>query len=94
MSPLLVPFLESHHVGRLPPFASVSLRPRGRSRELRANPARLSGLSRLFSSSGFRVSLVFRSANQMNETSGTWGMVCLVYLVYPVGRTGNSSRRT
>jgi len=39
--------------------------------ELSANPARLSGLSRLFSSSGFRVSLVFRSANQMNETNQT-----------------------
>jgi len=37
--------------------------------ELSANPARLSGLSGLFSSSGFRVSLVFRSANQMNETN-------------------------
>ena len=49
--------------------------------ELSANPARLSGLSGLFSSSGFLVSVVLRSANQMNETSGTWGMVCLVYLV-------------
>jgi len=39
--------------------------------ELSANPARLSGLSGLFISSGFRVSLVFRSANQMNETNQT-----------------------
>ena len=71
--------------------------------ELSANPAGLSGsfglsrLSGLFSSSGFLVSLVFRSANQMNETSGTWGMVCLVYLVYLVclvGRIGGPTRRT
>ena len=42
--------------------------------ELSANPARLSGLSGfsgLFSSSGFLVSLVFRSANQMNVTNQT-----------------------
>ena len=37
--------------------------------ELSANPAQLSGLSGLFSSSGFLVSLVFRLANQMNETN-------------------------
>jgi hypothetical protein len=36
--------------------------------ELSANPAGFSGLFRL---SGFLVSLVFRSANQMNETNQT-----------------------
>jgi hypothetical protein len=42
--------------------------------ELSANPARLSGLSGfsgLFSSSGFLVSVVFRSANPLNETNRT-----------------------
>ena len=42
--------------------------------ELSASPAGLSGLSGfsgLFSSSGFLVSLVLRSANQMNVTNQT-----------------------
>ena len=39
--------------------------------ELSANPARLSDFSGLFSLSGFLVSLVFRSANPLNETSRT-----------------------
>ena len=37
--------------------------------ELSANPAGLSGFSGLFSLSGFLVSLVFRSANLLNETN-------------------------
>ena len=37
--------------------------------ELSANPARLSDFSGLFSLSGFLVSLVFRSANPLNETN-------------------------
>ncbi len=39
--------------------------------ELSANPARLSGFSGLFSSSGFLISVVFRSANPLNETNRT-----------------------
>ena len=37
--------------------------------ELSANLSRLSGFSGLFSLSGYLVSLVFRSANQMNVTN-------------------------
>ncbi len=39
--------------------------------ELSANPAGLSGFSGLFSSSGFLVSVVFRSANPLNESHRT-----------------------
>ena len=50
----------------LPPPLSVHAEDLG---ELSANPARLSGLSGLFSLSGYLVSLVIQSANQMNETN-------------------------